>query len=180
MLAFRCTRALIIWCVLFGVLAALIARYDLLPTLDADTSYLAGLYERTKTSVAYQAMLVGFFGCTAYAFALLATLSGWIKHSVTGRPNWRETLARPMVGLSNFTPSSSGWSKSKDLILAMSSAPIRDAAVIFPAVGFIGTVIGVSIAIGALIGLVASVILTVLLYLIGTKQALLTAFHDTD
>lgn len=88
------------------------------------------------------------------------------------------------------------------LTTTLAGGPIRDAAMIFPAIGFIGTVVGVSLAIGGLnavidngeitplldglriafdttfIGLVASVVLSALLYLIQSRATLLIALGD--
>lgn len=202
MKSFHCTRALLLWCGLFGVIAAFLLRYGVLPETNPNGPYLIGLYERAKDSLFYQFIIVAFLGCVAYCIALIATLDRWIRAG--DAPDRRKTptagwVAR-LVGLHRAGPG--GGRDGRDIWpvgLYLAASPIRDAAVIFPAIGFIGTVIGVSLAIGGLnsvietgdtaplldglriafdttlLGLVASVVLTMLLYLIQSRIVILKA-----
>ncbi|MEM7439423.1 MAG: MotA/TolQ/ExbB proton channel family protein [Pseudomonadota bacterium] len=159
--------------------------------MDADVSYIAGLYERSRASPYYLFMIVMLLGCSVYALALLIVLHRWIGSGST-------PLAY-LVGLEAVNGQLTAKPANAETALALAPQPIRDAAVIFPAVGFIGTVVGVSLAIGGLnavldsgettplldglriafdttlIGLMASVILSVLLYLIQMRVGLLLA-----
>lgn len=201
MRAVYCTRAVILWCAFFGLIAAFLLRYGILPEGDPNGGYLSGVYDRTRTSLFYQVMVVAFFGCVAYCMALIVTLDQWIRrasdrgHAARVGLRW---VAR-LVGLHRVGPSSADWQAVGPVGLQLAANPIRDAAVIFPAIGFIGTVVGVTIAVGGLhavmdtgdtaplldglrfafdttfLGLVASVVLTAMLYLIQSRSVILSA-----
>ena len=196
MTAPRCTRALVLWCAFSGIFLAGLLRYGLLPSAEGAEGYLAGLYERARTTLFYQVMIVGFWGCTLYCVALVATLGNWLRDHENGAPGTRQWVAT-LAGLGNTGPSATDWRETGPLALSVAANPVRDAAVLFPAVGFIGTVVGVSIAIGGLgevldsgetapllqglriafdttlIGLVSSVVLTALLHLVHVRSTLL-------
>lgn len=202
MRSFHCTRALLLWCCFFGLLLAFLSRYGVLPEADPNADYLSGLYERTRTNGLYQAMIAVFVGCAAYGVALIGTLVRWTGARMSGlgeeeatRRGWLASL----VGLPRTGPVSPEWPSIGPVGLQLAANPIRDAAVVFPAVGFIGTVVGVSLAISGLdtviltgetrplldglrvafdttlLGLVASVVLTALLYLVQSRSVILQA-----
>ena len=171
-------------------------RYGVLPTAEGAEGYLAGLYERARTTLFYQVMIAVFLGCALYSVALVVTLSHWLRDLQRGAPGTRQWIA-VLAGLGNTGPGASDWREAGAVALSVAVNPVRVAAVLFPAIGFIGTVVGVSLAIGGLgdvlgsgetaplleglriafdttlIGLVASVVLTVLLHLMHVRSTLL-------
>lgn len=78
---YRCTRAVLMWCVFWGLILWAALRYGVLPVGDAggDAGYLAGIYARMTASLYYQIMVVLFLGVFSYGVALLAVLSLWIR-----------------------------------------------------------------------------------------------------
>lgn len=195
MTSLRCTRALLLWCAFVGLVAWFLLRYDLLPSAEGMEGYLPSLYERTRASFYYQSMIVFFLGCIAYCISLIATLGKWQRYSDVDASAWSARL----VGLGSTGPDSRDWNLVGPVVIILAANPIRDAAILFPAVGFIGTVVGVSLAIGGLnevidsgetaplldglriafdttlIGLVASVVLTALLYVVQVRATVLKA-----
>ena len=193
----RCTGALLLWCSVFGLLVAILLRYGLLPMASEDGGYLLGIYARASKNLFYQGMIVVALGCLAYCAALLLTLNSWIRASDMGGEPSRFPAA--LVGLGRSGPLTSDWHTEGPVVLQLAANPVRDAAVVFPAVGFIGTVVGVSLAIGGLeevmetqetgplldglriafdttfLGLLASVLLTASLYLIQSRMIMLRA-----
>ena len=193
-----CTIALILWCVAFGLLVAFALRYSLLPEGSLEAGYLEGVYERSRTSLFYQVMIVVFLGCAGYCVALIVTLDKWIRR-VGGKADGPSPVSARLAGLGRVGLAPEIWRIEGPVILLLAVNPIRDAAVIFPAIGFIGTVVGVTIAIGGLgtvletqdpdillgglrvafdttlLGLVASVALTAFLYLIQSRSMILRA-----
>ena len=198
MTAPRCTRALVLWCAFSGLVMSGLLRYGVLPSAEGAEGYLAGLYERARTTLFYQVMIVVFLGCAMYSLALVATLGRWLRDLRTGAPGTRQRIAI-LAGLGNTGPGAKDWREAGPVAISVAANPVRDATVLFPAVGFIGTVVGVSIAIGGLgdvldsgetaplleglriafdttlIGLVASVALTALLHLVHVRSTLLKA-----
>ena len=194
----RCTIALLLWCSGFALLAALLLRYAILPEASQQAGYLEGVDERSRTTMFYQVMIVAFLGCAGYCVALMLALGAWIRQAGSGARAAPSVAAR-LAGLGQVDPADGGWQTEGPVVLQLAVNPIRDAAVIFPAIGFIGTVVGVTIAIGGLgevlktrdpaillgglrvafdttlLGLVASVALTALLYLIQSRSMILRA-----
>lgn len=168
-------------------------RYGAMPAGDDALGYVGGVYTRALDSVFYQSMIVACLGATAYCVALVATLEVWVADPDRKPGMWLSAL----VGLRGTGPGDANWDEDAPFAFQLAANPIRDAAVIFPAVGFIGTVVGVSSAIGGLndvidsgetgplldglriafdttfIGLVASVVLTTFLYLIQSRMVIL-------
>lgn len=194
----HCTASLVLWCAAFALLTAIVLRYALLPEGSLDAGYLEGVYERSRTSLFYQVMIVLFLGCAGYCVMLIATLNGWIRR-VGGDAGVPASPWAHLAGLGRVGLEPDAWRTEGPVILQLAVNPIRDAAVIFPAIGFIGTVWGVTVAIGGLstvletqdptillsglrvafdttlLGLVASVALTVLLYVIQSRSMILRA-----
>ena len=193
----RCTRALLLWCGVFGLVIAFLLRYGLLPKGSEDGPYLLGVYTRALDSLFYQGMIVAALGCLAYCVVLILTLDRWIRAS--RRASTPGRYPAMLAGLGGNGPNAPDWDTDGPVVLQLAAGPVRDAAVVFPAVGFIGTVVGVSLAIGGLndvletqetgplieglriafdttfLGLLASVILTGCLYLIRSRVVMLRA-----
>ena len=196
MTAPSCTRALVLWCAFFGIVLNGLVRYGVLPSAEGAEGYLAGIYERSRTTLFYQLMIAVFVGCALYTVALVATLGQWLRDPQLGAPGTRQRTAI-LAGLGNTGPGAKDWKEAGPVVLSVAANQVRDAAVLFPAVGFIGTVVGVSLAIGGLgdvldsgetaplleglriafdttlIGLVASVVLTALLHLVHVRSTMI-------
>ena len=106
-----------------------------------DEPFLVGLWARISTSAYYQIFLGAGAGMVCYAVVLrLALTTGGASRIfaiLAGLP-WPGGGARGVP--CGYSPSG----------VTYALAPVYDAAAIFPGLGFLGTVVGVSIAIGGL------------------------------
>lgn len=173
---YRCVGVWATWVLGFNALFFLLLRYGWSPNFAGD-GFLAGLGNRFFDDAYYGFLGFSFLGSLAYGLCLLAATET------------RGARSRSLFRLVGVRLTSDG---ERAAFLASAGthvvrAPLRDAATLFPGLGFLGTVIGISIAIGGLeavmngqapselisglrtafdttfLGLVASLVLTLLL-----------------
>lgn len=199
-------RAFLAWILLPFVIFFALRHYGLLPAappLTGSEDYVTAVLTRTLSDPLCLSMALGFLGCLAYSLALLAVLNGLNRTELAasgGRGPWYAFLA----GVPSRAANAQNQGVLVEWGIRYASAPIRDAAILFPAVGFLGTVIGVSIAIEGLEnvlksgnpslmmaglrtafdttfwGLVASLLLTLVIFAIDTVASQITARVDAS
>lgn len=187
----RSTFALAGFLFVLSTLVVGLNRYGVLTAFSEEIAFYQGLWNRSIESVYYQALIVGWLACLLYGSAVYAMFSLWVRGSRSGPVSLALAL---MTGLSQVPARGQA---EQSLIFRAALSPLREATVLFPALGFIGTVVGVSLAIGGLndvietgetqalldglrvafdttlLGLVASVTLTLVLYFCDTRMMVL-------
>lgn len=174
-------RVWLIWVLMVFVLWMAAFRFGLLPDLSTSepVGYLDGVARRATGSVYYGFLISAFLGTLGYGLALWRVAGGDAR-----------TLTAWLLG----TGRTRSFAHNEDAF-AVQRAPLRDAVALFPALGFLGTVIGVTIAIGGLenvldgeeptdlitglrtafdttfLGLVASLVLNLVLMAVDEAQA---------
>ena len=146
---YSCLKACLVWMLAAGAAFYALSRIGLLPNEIGD-GYLADFFERFLVSPFYQVIGIAFvgvfgYGATVWRFTTLA-LSGWRN----GRSGAGRILARFIGVPQQVTSDPVAWREFADFGLSHAASPVRDAAALFPGLGFLGTVVGVSIAIGGL------------------------------
>lgn len=146
---YSCLRTCLIWMLAAGATYYALGRIGLAPYEIGD-GYLPDFLERFLANPFYQVIGIAFIGVFGYGTVLWGcaalALSGWRN----GRSGAGQSLAR-FVGVPPMVTSDpKAWREFADYGLSHAASPIRDAAALFPGLGFLGTVIGVSIAIGGL------------------------------
>lgn len=207
---YACARACLAWMLASFAVFFAAKHYGLLDgvaVVGASDGYLAGVLSRFLSQPFYQAMGLSFVGCCAYGVVLFITLKSLVNNlhqAVLKNQELRHTWFSIFVGLPRSIASTEGWRRFIERGASYATSPLRDAATLFPALGFLGTVIGVSIAIGALedvlasgdvsalmvglrtafdttfIGLCAALVLTILIFVIDTLIAQATALLDEE
>ena len=166
---YRCIRAWAAW--MIGITGVLMIAFALLGAPKGagygTTKYdfLTGVFLRTTSTLYYQIFAGSILGALAYALCVLAACSAVASGGVGGP-------AGRLAGLPNLADAASRvlfWSDG----YAYAMAPVRDSAVIYPGIGFLGTVIGISIAITGLPTAMQNQDLT------GLMDGLRTAFDTT-
>ncbi|MEC9434742.1 MAG: MotA/TolQ/ExbB proton channel family protein [Pseudomonadota bacterium] len=150
---YRCLRACLVWILAAAFGLSLALRYLSLP--DLGEGYLAELAGRVWDGLFLQAILTGLLGVLGYALAASAAA----RRMIRGRLSPPDRVTRGLAALCGLPGDAvarpAGWALFADHGAGHLAAPVRDAAAMFPAVGFLGTVVGVSIAIGGLEGVLA-------------------------
>jgi len=124
--------------------------------LDSDHSaYLAELLVRFLDSPYYQFMALSFLGCLGYGFVILSVLAITIAPKAPSDCRLRPGLGmRVSLILSGLPLRAIASTSGRDEFLIRgvhhATRPLRDAAALFPGLGFLGTVIGITLAIGGL------------------------------
>lgn len=189
----RSTFALSAFLVVLATLAVGLNRYSLLTAFPEETTFLQGVWNRSIDSVYYQGLIVGWLACVLYGLTVFVVFSLWTRRGAGG------TVQRGVTAMTGLPRTLPHPGSERALIFRAALSPLREATVLFPALGFIGTVIGVSLAIGGLndvietgetaalldglriafdttlLGLVASATLTVILYLCDTHAMILSS-----
>ena len=132
-------RAMLLWCLLALAVYAVLRRYGYAPPeVPGEGGYLSGIWARFWTSYLYGMIGAAFLGCTIFAIALFFGQGSGAAAA----------FARRLCGLpADLDPDDPVFHlKGFDVAIA----PLRDAAALFPGLGFLGTVIGISGAIGGL------------------------------
>ena len=214
---YSCARAFLAWNVGVFALFFTLKHYRLIPDLEARADQSAGyvaqyLYEvsvRILKVVCLPMALVliasvGYALCLAAASrAQLRALSERAKPTTELRTSLVGRVIGWLVGLPNLARDEA-LERFVDRGGAYATAPLRDAVTLFPAVGFLGTVVGVTIALGGLqqvmasakggagrlldglmtafdttfLGLLAALVLTVVLFVIDAAIAQIAALLD--
>lgn len=138
---YRCLLACTVWILGACFLVTLWFRYAGPALADPEAGFVAGLWTRISDAPLYQLFVGSGLGIIGYSLALFASLA----------PTATMPLARRLCGL---PPDVLATAAGRDTLTGQGAdfalSPVRDAAAIFPGLGFLGTVIGVSIAIGGL------------------------------
>jgi hypothetical protein len=115
-------------------------------------SYLPGLYARIVADPIYQLYLASPIGVLGYGMCMLAAFKARIRLRQSGGDMTKlGQLVHWLSGLPTARSNdNSRWRAAVDYGIQYANAPVRDAAVIYPGLGFLGTVVGISIAIGGL------------------------------
>lgn len=192
----RSILALSCWWIVVSAIVLASIRYQLVGAFASEDTFAQGLWNRALGSGFYQALIIAWFGCAFYTAACALTFWGWSRNQ-KGRA--LVPIFAWQIGISPAPPPQQFRADHLIWVARTALAPVREATVLFPALGFIGTVVGVSMAISGLnavldtgetselldglriafdttlIGLVASASLTVLVYLAETR--LLPLYH---
>lgn len=134
--SYRSTKACLIWILGFFSLYAILRRYDVYILIPGD-HYLAGILTRLWEGYLYGFITAAFLGCLTYALFLyffilrLYKKKPYFFHTATGIP--RDFSCDGFITEGGYD---------------LSVSPIQTAAALFPGLGFLGTVIGISTAIG--------------------------------
>lgn len=144
--AYRPLRACFMWILLANAVYFLWHRFFWVPQ-DMPDGYLPQLAARFFEAPFYAVMGMTFLGTLIYGLCLLLVA----RSLPSDRPSRLLAFAAPLVGL----PRAIARQKAArhtffDTGIFHAIAPIRDAATLFPGVGFLGTVVGISLAIGGL------------------------------
>jgi hypothetical protein len=208
---YSCARAFLAWILIVFALFFTLRHYGLIPELASrDLSsgtyvaqYLYDVAGRTLKDPFCLPMALILFGTLGYAVwlaAIMRALTRRLASTEELRSSWVNRWVNRVVGLPGL---------SKDVLslfvtrgAAYATAPLRDAATLFPAVGFLGTVVGITIALGGLqqvmdkrdsgqlmsglltafdttfIGLLAAFVLTIVIFSIDAAIAQLAALLD--
>jgi len=145
--AYRSVRACLVWVVIANTAFVVARRYGLeLPEMG--DGYLSGVAQRFMDSAYYGFMGMSFVGCFIYGLVLFAYVR-MISAGGTGGAFLRGLGL--LAGIPTRVPNSAAnritfFNRG----LPYATGPIRDAAALFPGLGFLGTVVGISLAIGGL------------------------------
>ena len=136
-------RALIAWILFFFFIYILIRRYELSPSFELVLSegFASGLYSRFWQNYFYGSMVAVLFGCLVYSLLL--------NYSLNTKNKRIQRALLLLVGV-NTVSEFDIRKYVKDGWFDLSLSPLTDTAAMFPGIGFLGTVIGISIAIGGL------------------------------
>ena len=172
----RCLGAWLVWILAVYVAYVVAMRFQLFPEVAQSERFLPGLIGRSLGDPFYGFLISGLIASHIYGFILL----GLTRWGAVSNP----FLSR-LVGVAS--PEQQQQFDARLTAFAIARSPLRDAVTLFPGLGFLGTVIGVSVAIGGLedvmagqpptelidglrtafdttfIGLIASLMLTLLL-----------------
>lgn len=134
--SYRSVWVFLCWIMFFHAVLVTLIRYDLVPVFTGE-GYLPGIYERFFNNGYYIFMGASFLGCVAYAGALLIFVATGRRSFalITGIPEQKPVFDENIFLVSGY---------------AYAMRPLRDAVTLFPGLGFLGTVVGISIAIGGL------------------------------
>lgn len=205
---YSCLRAAFLWLLLVcgGGLIFFRLRILTLPSPEGiQTNYLNGIYSRLIESFSYQFFVLAIIAMTFYGIFALIGLFFHIKTWETTKPtSWIGKMAQRFSGIPHHNLNLKQKQTLVKFGFSYTNLPIRDAAVLCPAIGFIGTVIGISIAIGGLpeamqdrnienmmsglrtafdttfIGLAGSLILSIIILLIGSLNARANGMLESD
>lgn len=189
----RCLGAWLLWIIVLFILFLLALRFQIFPTVPEDQGFLLGILSRSLTDVFYGFLISGMIASISYGLCLLLIT----QHGPQTYPLLARMVGLDRVGQRQFDVENTTFNITR--------SPLRDAVTLFPGLGFLGTVIGVSIAIGGLedvmsgqppteliaglrtafdttfIGLISSLILSILLMAIDQARAQKTDAHlDSD
>ena len=138
---YRALTSAFLWMLGATFLVALLCRFAAPDVVVETDGFLLGLFSRITASSWYQLFIGAGLGMIGYGlclrFALGDSPSAGLFSRLVGVLDLADTeVQADQRGLTEVTN--------------YALAPLRDAAAIFPGLGFLGTVIGVSIAIGSL------------------------------
>jgi hypothetical protein len=155
------------WMLLAFALFFTLRHYDLIPTVpQADlhsaygyvVQYLYDVSGRIMKDAFCLPEALAFIGSLAYALSLLLAvrrMKAWTREAVaSNEPDgraWRNLLVGLPVSLNR-----GAIERFVARGAAHTTAPVRDAITLFPAIGFLGTVVGITIALGGLPKVMAS------------------------
>lgn len=138
---YRCLLACTVWILGACFLVTLWFRYAGPVVADPDAGFVVALWMRISEAPLYQLFVASGLGIIGYSLALFASLT----------PTATMPVVRRLCGLPpDVLATDAGRYTLTALGAELALSPIRDAAAIFPGLGFLGTVVGVSIAIGGL------------------------------
>lgn len=208
---YSCARAFLAWNLGVIALYFVLRHYRLVPEFAprdfGDSGYMVKyLYEVAgrilKDTVFLLPMALILVGCMGYALSLMVAMICVSRRLAgNGAISPKASWSCSVVGLPQIS-SKDEFSRLAGRGSVYATAPIRDAATLFPAVGFLGTVVGVTIALGGLeqvmakgdpsrlmnglltafdttfLGLLASLVLTIVMFAIDSATSQIAALLE--
>lgn len=163
---YGCLRACLLWVLFPSAIITLLFHWRVFPSPSAEavadaTAYLPGLFSRTLNSQVYQLFISSTLGVLCYAVLVVVSLGARVRMRRNGlRMSAVNRLAHRLCGVPFPQPDHDDWRRFVDHGADYAIAPMRDAALIYPGLGFLGTVVGISISVGGLAKALASQDLT--------------------